>query len=181
MREAALISSAEGIPIQHEIAGMPLTPLDKEAAARFGDDHIKVARIGGTTYLGAVATNNPSMSEEYNQARVGKKIVYEVQDLKISVFPNEISAAERLNGVEWEGDMTLVSRVYRFYSPQGLVPFMEEKTQANTWSEWKDGQVWAKMAYKRSKGTWEQGRKVLAPETSLEGVPIKVEPADLPK
>jgi len=143
-----------GIPIVSERS--PLTPLDKEAAEQ-GLERWKLTKLGESHFV-------------QNISEMGRTVV-ELRNPRISVSAEPLSEADKLNGKEWRGRMTLCSDATRTYSAKnGQYP------PASTWTEWRtDFDIPAK--YEKIHGKWSVNDAAAMTKSSFK----TVEASDLPK
>ena len=75
-------------------------------------EHWKLTQLGGSNYLCEIIA--------------ASKTVFELRDIKIAASTSTLSEADKLNGVEWGGQVHLEAGAFRSYNG---IP-------GTTWSEW---------------------------------------------
>jgi hypothetical protein len=144
----------------------PLTALDTEAG-RLAIAGWKLTKVGQSHYLHY--TSEGPFSKGW--------VLFELRGVKVRVDPNELTQADKLNGVEWSGTIWLQGDAVRRY-----------RSKDGTWSKWKsptesgppdrksptESDSYEFMtSVRKTNGAWDLG---LDP-----GRFKKVEPSDLPK
>jgi len=113
-------SSVSGIPVQRLDGGVargrPLRPLDYEAA-KYAVEFWKLTKLGDSFYI-MVVTGSGKTILEFRQAMV-------------CVDSSGLTEADKLNGVEWRGQVYLNYSVARAYKDHNA--FLGP---ANRWSDW---------------------------------------------
>jgi len=104
--------------------------LEKEAM-KHAREHWKLTQLDGSNYLCEItaATKPSGIGAVGSKA---SKTVFELRNIKVEVSSNSLSEANKLNGVEWEGQVHLEAEAFRHYSPQ---PYSGGKPD-KTWSDW---------------------------------------------
>jgi len=134
------------------------------------------------------------LKRQIAELTTASKTVFELRNIKVEVSPSSLSEADKLNGVEWGGQVRLEAEAFRRYSPQ---PYSGGKPD-KAWSDWvspaqaaKAGLVTAAKGYVdtlgvgKIKGEWKVVQSLTAGE--LAGlrpgdVTFKqVEASDLPR
>ena len=132
--------------------------LDNEAV-NSAKEYWKLTQIGGSTYLCKIGA--------------GAKTVYEFRNIKVHVTPQSLSEADKLNGVEWRGSVSLKADAVRRY--RSLSSYSGELDM--TWSPWFSTNTSSAEEYmdlQKSQGEWKFSR--------FDGDTFKqVEASDLPK
>ncbi len=126
-------------------------------AVTIATEHWKLTHLGGSHYLCEVTG--------------ASKTVFELRDIKIAASTSTLTEADKLNGVEWGGQVHLEAGALRTYSGQ----------PGTTWTEWVSP-LHAPLGYvdtlvvQKIKGKWEVGQ-VRASDVTFK----EVNSSDLPK
>ena len=95
------------------------------------------------------------------------RAIIQLQQASIEVFSDDISEADRLNGIEWKGSMELNYAAARYHVLERLAQLDTGTLSSPTWrykppvppdkkwSDWKGAGTAVRMALKRVKGSWE--------------------------
>ena len=106
--------------LEVSIAGeKAMTPLDQEARGQVESYYAPYfTKCGEDTYI------------SWGENGVGKLIIGQYRGLSISIHSNELTEADRLNGLEWEGYSQIEAKVSRTY-----------ETNERVWRPWNNGVV----------------------------------------
>jgi hypothetical protein len=169
--------NVSGIPVekfssQDRHVAQPLTALDNEAA-QLAVEFWKPTKIGKSYYFCYLQT-----SQDPECPSKGRTII-ELRNVSVEVNPWTVTEADQLNGVEWNGTVTLYSGLLRFYTlsklPSARAPisgggYNPPLEPDKTWSPWRDnapketlggGRVGGErliVPLERAKGKWTIGK-----------------------
>ena len=138
------------IPIKKMDGDTSLTQLDKEAAKQ-ALDHWKPTKLGQSFYVASIVGSGP-------QNRDTVKTIYELRNVRLELFPKQLSEADKLNGAEWTGDIGLKADAGRNYCSQSRhdpssIFGTETLPPDTTWSRW-GGNFSLVATYHKDNGTW---------------------------
>ncbi len=131
----------------------PLTSLDKEATQQ-AVDFWKPVKSGDSCYLRFVRRSKDAKC--LNKGRA----VIQLREVSIQVTPLQISQADKLNGIEWQGQVELQYKAGRSYLlerlPMGRLGGGYEKPQPpdTKWSDWQSAGSLAFLNFTKVKGQW---------------------------
>lgn len=154
---------------------LPITALDKDVA-KMVLEYWNPTKIGQSYYMHVITTAILS-GKTYTQ-----NILYEYRNPKFVIRPNGLSEADKLNGIEWSGEVSLTSEAFRTYSKEkwgeGFIN-SNPPPPDKTWQEWKSGGGWQPLVFVRIKGKWQ----MIKQPSIGEGRQIfkQVDTSDLPK
>jgi hypothetical protein len=155
-----------GIPVVSEPKWdgtiLPLTQLDEEAAEQ-GVERWKLTKLGDSHYVQTTSDT--------------AKTVVELRNPKVKVSAESLTEADKLNGKQWRGRITLCSDATRTYSPKKRRnPLGGVEPPDTTWTQWGTNlEIPAK--YEKANGRWSVDDAASVTKSSFE----TVEPSDLPK
>lgn len=177
-------ASADGftlrdIPVQAAAGEKELTSLDREAAA-FAISFWKPTKLGDSYYLRR-SRGDPRGGMRFGAARpvdlVSEERLYQLRGPRIVVSRNSISEADQLNGLTWQGRVSLDAEAVRTCLLRGY-----GKT-GKAWSEWSQGEPGGAMAIERRNGQW-TGHLADSPFPDYSGISVefkRADPADIPR
>ena len=128
-------SSVAGIPLKVADHGGSITPIVEEAACQ-AVDYFKITRIGDSYYSCNVSEYfGPARPE---QSRIGNDVT-EHRSPVIIVSTYSLSEADKINGIEWKGNVRIEAAATRSYSPKIANAYtFERRTEPDTtWSQWR--------------------------------------------
>lgn len=148
---------------------------DKEAEKR-ARAYWNLTRLNGSYYVCETTSEGTTMTS---------KCVFELRDVKVEVFPESLTEADKLNGWQWAGSVYLTADTFRSFTPQPLWALKrfggsQPKPDKN-WSAWKgksDQGYSSSVRITKVKGKWE-----LQPPTKCDSPIVfkQVKPSDLPR
>ena len=141
-------------------------------------DYCKLTQIGTDVYLCRIS---PAVK---NRGIVASKTLFEFRNSKLVVFPDLLTEADKLNGLEWRGQVHLEVKAVRRYSPQNHFGIAPDKTWAN-WVAPTTAGDFLVLNVSKTKGEWKvvpaTGDCELLPYIQGDGSFKRVESSDLPK
>ena len=123
---SASSETLSGIPVAGSV-----TTLDKEAAEK-AVPAWKPTKIGESYYIEAVLLGNDSATTVYHKGKIFAEL-FELRNVSAEVRGWSISEADRLNGVEWKGNVSLLVGAVRCYVRE-RGQFQDKKSKM--WSAW---------------------------------------------
>ena len=141
-------------------------------------DYCKLTQLGADVYLCRIS---PAVK---NRGIVASKTIFEFRNSRIVVFPDSLTEADKLNGLEWRGQVRLEVKAVRRYSPQNHFGIAPDKTWAN-WVAPTTAGDFLVLNVSKTKGEWKvvpiTGDCELFPYIQGDGAFKHVEPSDLPR
>lgn len=134
------------IPVKKTTGDTTINPLDKEAVKQ-ALDYWKLTKLGQSHYLHMINRSSDNMNKE--------RTIYELRNVVAELRPNDINEADKLNGLEWRGTITLCA-VSRTYCPQRARDPWSGRTEPpdKTWSEWREFSLGGQELLWKTNGKW---------------------------
>jgi hypothetical protein len=163
-------TSSSGIPVRSVSRETPLNPLDYEAAEQ-AVELWKPTKLGDSYYVNQIESH-PVLRQGQSDIR---KTIFELRKANVVVYPDSLSEADKLNGLEWQGSVGLCAEAARSYCD-----YSYPVQPANSWSAWRPGEFGSGRILgincEKRNGKWKIVRGV------IEGTTFnKVEQSDIPK
>ena len=134
------VASLPRIPVQcfgGASGRKPLSTLDK-AALRRATECWNVAKFGDSYYVCEITPTALGGPNNWDWSKVGKTL-HELRGPSVTVFPDSLTEADKLNGVTWRGTVTLSAAAVRSFCVQELNPGWAKKGPDKTWGQWYSG------------------------------------------
>ena len=121
--------------------------------------------IGESCYIEAVSLGNGMAyggATANNKGEILVRGLFELRTASLEIWPNPISDADRLNGIEWEGTLKLNSGAVRCYIREGgfdVTVRRQAPDKDKKWSEWKSNGregFFLQVNAKKVNGNWER-------------------------
>ncbi len=141
----------------------PLTALDTEAIQR-ALDFWKPVKSGESYCLRFVRR-----SKDPSCPNTGRAVI-QLRQVSIKVAPSQISEADKLNGIEWQGRVELQFGAGRSYLLEGLPGgrlgggYEKPRPPDTKWSDWQPAGTLAPMDLKRVNGQWKTETSGMFPD-----------------
>jgi hypothetical protein len=177
--------TVSGIPFQRGRAKPPLTAIDKEAA-REAIDRWKLTRgSDGECYYACQVFAPPTDFLGLPSNTPNLKLLAEMRHVSVDVEPWDVSEASKLNGVEWEGTVSLQFEAIRLH-PQVMFSSSDKTFHPNneTWSQWETNPSFVRFGtgcFSYTFSTFTKLKRVNGCWQVVAGSFEKVQPSDLPK
>lgn len=107
-----------------------VTPIQKEMA-KLAAAQWNMTKIGDSFFLCEIVDDVPAEAP-FDVPQKGYKRILELRDIEICVYYKELTEADKLNDLEWQGSVKLMPKSYRSYTKTA-----QNRGEGNdTWPEW---------------------------------------------